>query len=293
MKKIITVIIIAMGLSLPVFAQKVKTVEGKYTYYVPDNVSKEEAKKIALDRAMIQALIDEFGTVVSQFNMTQTKNQNGHSEIDFTSIGGSDMKGEWIETIGTPAYETKYEGEMLIITVTVKGRARELSTSTIDFKARLLRNGTEDKFESDQFKSGDELYMSFVSPVAGYLAVYLIDADEQANCLLPYINQQNGVYPIVANNRYLFFSEKEALKEERSYVDEYILQCEKGMENNQIYVIFSPNKFAKAADENVSDALPRQLGVDSFYKWLAECKRRDVDLNVRQIPVGIRKNDEK
>lgn len=273
-----------------IFAQKVKTVVGEYTYYVPETVSREEAKKIALERAMIQALADEFGTIVSQFNITQTENRNGHSQIDFTSIGGSDTKGEWIETIGEPIYETKYEGDVLIITVKVKGRAREIATATIDFKARLLRNSTEDKFESDQFNSGDDLYMSFTSPVSGYLAVYLIDADGQANCLLPYINQQSGVYPIVANRRYLFFNAKEAAKEERSYVDEYVLQCERGSENNQVYVIFSPNKFAKAADKSVNDALPRQLDVESFRKWLAGCRKRDADMNVRMMMIGIRKD---
>jgi hypothetical protein len=50
-----------MMLSLSAFAQKVKTVEGEYTYYAPENVTVEQAKITADDRAKIQALADEFG----------------------------------------------------------------------------------------------------------------------------------------------------------------------------------------------------------------------------------------
>ena len=48
--------------TIPVFSQKMKTVEGEYTYHAPENVSLEEARRTALDRAKIQALADEFGT---------------------------------------------------------------------------------------------------------------------------------------------------------------------------------------------------------------------------------------
>lgn len=283
------ILLVTTWLTLPVFAQKVKTVEGEYTYYVPETVSRDEGKRIALERARIQALADEFGTIVSQINATQIENRNGHSDIDFTSIGGSELKGEWIEDIVEPVYDIKYTDDMLIISVRVKGHAREISTATIDFKAKLLRNSTEDKFESDQFKSGDDLYLSFTAPVSGYLAVYLIDADGQANCLLPYINQETGVYPISANRRYLFFNAKEAPKQERAYVDEYTLQCDRASENNQVYFIFSPNKFAKAADESVGDALPRQLSKENFLKWLGGCRKRDTEMNVKMMMIGIRK----
>ena len=94
--------IFLLAVSLTVYAQKLKTVEGEYTYHASENVTLEQAKRTALDRAKIQALADVFGTIVSQYNATQVKNTNGHSSIDFTSIGGSEVKGEWIETIGEP-----------------------------------------------------------------------------------------------------------------------------------------------------------------------------------------------
>lgn len=276
-------------LTTAAFAQKVKTVEGEYTYYAPENVTMEQAKRTALDRAMIQAIADEFGTIVSQQNATRVENQNGRSDIDFLSIGGSEVKGEWLETIGDPIYNIRYEGDMLIVHCKVKGEAREIVSAGIDFQAHILRNGTEDKFESEQFRSGDDLYLSFKSPVSGYLAVYLIDAESQAYCLLPYRNQTDGIYPINANQRYLFFNIKEATLIERPYVDEYVMTCEQESEQNQIYVVFSPNQFVKAADNQTKELLPRDLPFEDFQKWLVKCRKHDKDMNLQMIPIVILK----
>lgn len=275
--------------SLTVFAQKLKTVEGEYTYHAPENVTIEQAKRTALDRAMIQALADEFGTIVSQSNATRVENQNGQTNIDFLSIGGSEVKGEWIETIGEPIYNIRYEGDMLVVSVKVKGKAREIVSAGIDFQAKVLRNGTDDKFESDQFRSGDDLYLSFISPVSGYLAVYLVDAENQAYCLLPYRNQSDGIYLVKANQRYLFFNAKEAPQNERSYVDEYVMTCNRSSEQNQIYIIFSPNLFVKATDNQSNATLPRELKFEDFQRWLTKCRKHDKEMNLRMIPIIIKK----
>ncbi len=284
-----TLAFILMLFSLSVFAQKTKTVEGEYTYYVPENVTPEQARRIALERAQIQAIADEFGTIVQQSNSTRIQTSGSESKTDFFSIGGSEVKGEWIETIGKPEYDIRYDQDMLIVTCRVKGKAREIIMSQIDFQARVLRNGTDDKFEDDDFKSGDDLFLSFTSPVNGYLAVYLIDSGERAFCLLPYRNQTDGIYPIEANRRYLFFSIKEASQQERPFVDEYNMTCERSSEHNVIYVVFSPNQFAKASDSSMSELLPRELSYDDFQKWLAKCRKHDHDMIPRRIPITIKK----
>lgn len=278
-----------MTFTSSVFSQKLKTVEGEYTYHAPENVTMEQAKRTALDRAMIQALADEFGTIVSQSNATRVENKNGQTDIDFLSIGGSEVKGEWIETLGEPQYNIRYEGDMLIVSVKVKGKAREIVSAGIDFQAKVLRNGTDDKFESDQFRSGDDMYLSFISPVSGYLAVYLVDADNQAYCLLPYRNQSDGIYPVKANQRYLFFNVKEAPQNERSYVDEYVMTCSRLSEQNHIYVIFSPNQFVKATDNQSNATLPRELKFEDFQRWLTKCRKHDKEMNLRMIPIIIKK----
>lgn len=282
-------LILLMIISLPAFSQKMKTVEGEYTYHAPENVTLEEAKRTALDRAKIQALADAFGTIVSQTNATRMENRNGKSDVDFLSIGGSEVKGEWIETIGQPDYNISYEQGMLVVKVSVKGKAREIVSAQIDIVSKILRNGTEDKFESDEFRSGDDLYLSFMSPVSGYLAVYLVDAEQTAYCLLPYRNQTDGIYKVEANRRYLFFNIKEAPAQERQFVDEYVMTCNRSSEYNQIYVIFSPQPFAKAADNVSAELLPRELKFEEFHKWLVKCRKQDVNMQIINKMIQITK----
>lgn len=286
--RILLTILIAL-FSLSVLAQKTKTVEGEYTYHAPENVTLEQARRTALERAKIQALADEFGTIVSQTELSRVENVNGKSDVNFLSLGGTEVKGEWIETIGEPIYNIRYEGNMLVVSCKVKGKAREIVSAQIDFTAMVLRNGTEEKYESDQFRNGDDLYLLFHSPIKGYLAVYLVDADDQAFCLLPYRNQTEGIYPVKANQRYIFFNEELALREEHSLVDEYVMTTERSSEHNQIYVIFSPNQFVKAVDGNLTDGMPRQLSSDDFNKWLAKCRKYDKDMNLKMIPITITK----
>lgn len=275
--------------SLTVLAQKTKTVEGEYTYHAPENVTLEQARRTALERAKIQALADEFGTIVSQTELSRVENVNGKSDVNFLSLGGTEVKGEWIETIGEPIYNIRYEGNMLVISCSVKGKAREIVSAQIDFTAKVLRNGTEEKFESAEFRNGDDLYLLFQSPVKGYLAVYLVDADAQAFCLLPYRNQTEGIYPIKANQRYVFFNERLAPPSERPQVDEYVMTTERSSEYNQICVIFSPNQFVKAVDGNADEGLPRQLSSDDFHKWLSKCRKQDKDMNIKTITTTIEK----
>ena len=77
---------ICCTISIVAGAQKVKTVSATIAYHASESMSVEEAKRIALERAKIQAIADEFGTIVSQNNSTIVKNINGKSNIDFISI---------------------------------------------------------------------------------------------------------------------------------------------------------------------------------------------------------------
>ena len=274
---------------LSISAQEIEKVHGEYTYHVPDNVSLEEGKRTALERGKIQALAEAFGTLVSQNNSTIIKNENGKSSVDFLSIGGSDVKGEWIETIGEPKFDIFYESNMLTIKVTIVGKAREIKNANIDFEAKLLRNGTEEKFESDEFRNGDDLYLYFKSPINGYLAVYLLDENtQQVFCLLPYKSSGEPAYKIVHDKPYIFFSCQKA-EENPNEVDEYTMTCEHSMEQNTIYIVFSPNMFATAFAEDGSIGLPRQLPLKEFQKWLGKCKAKDTNIQEKKKVITIEK----
>lgn len=270
------------------FAQKSLTVDAEYTYRASEDVSLGQAKQTALERAKIQAIADAFGTIVSETNTMRMSNKNGRSDVDFMSIGGSDVKGEWLETIGTPQYQINYDGETLVVNVKCKGKIREIVANEVDFQVKMLRNGTDDRSESDVFFSGDNFYVSFTSPIAGYVAIYLVDVGNMACCLLPYQAQQDGIYSVKANQRYVFFNEDYAQPIERNIVDRYTLTTIFPVEQNQVYIIFSPQPFVKAADA-VGKGQLRELKGDEFQKWLAKCRKRDASMSVKMIPIAIKK----
>lgn len=280
---------ICIVFSICCFSQKIKTVDGEYTYVVPENVNLDKAKYIALERLKIQLIEEEFGSTVSQSNSTLVKNSNGKSDVDFVSIGGSEVNGEWIETIGTPRYNIYYEKEMLVVSVKAKGRIREIISTAVDVKSLVLRNGIEDRFESDTFKSGDDLYISFQSPTNGYLVVYLVDTEQRAFCLLPYQNMKEGFFNVEANKRYVLFSTQTASSELKPYVDEYTMTCTHDQEINQLYVIFSTSPFVKAIDDKLEKELPRELSNEDFQKWLAKYRTRDTNMVVKKKTITIRK----
>lgn len=283
--------LIAVGLlfSIALSAQKMKRVDAEYIYHAPENVSLEEAKRIALERAKLQAIADAFGMVVSQSNFTTVANRNGKSDVDFFSLGGSEVKGEWIETIGEPEYSISYERNMLVVKVSVKGKAREMVSAQIDIVAKVLRNGTEDKFESDEFRSGDDLYLYFQSPVDGYLNVYLLDETSQTVfCLLPYRRSDEPFVFVKHDMTYVFFSQEKAVQN-ASMIDEYVMTCDKMIEQNTIYILFSPNQFVKANSCGELTSMPRQLSYKDFQKWLTEVRKKDSGMQVALQRIVIKK----
>ena len=250
----------------------------------------EEAERIALERAKEQAIADEFGTVDSQSNFTSVSNRDGESDVDFFSLGGSETKGEWIETLGEPQFNRSFDEDgSLIIRVAVKGRIREIKQAQIAIEAKVLCNGTDLKFERSDFRNGDDLYLYFKSPVDGYLNVYLLDeVAKTVYCLLPYRKSHQGAVFVEHDEDYLFFS-KEAAGEYASEVDEYVMTCSRNMERNILYVLFSPNEFAKSSLEKSPNTRPHQIAWTDFQKWIKKNRNRDNDFNVKAIEITIKK----
>lgn len=277
--------------SLNVSGQRIEKVTAEYVYHVPENLSLEEAKRIALERAKIQAIADAFGTIVSQSNFTNVVNRNGKSDVDFLSLGGSEVKGEWIETIGKPEYAIAYENGMLVISVSVSGRIREVVNAKVNFTARILCNGTDLKYERSDFRNGDDLYLYFQTPVNGYLVVYLVDHFQNTFCLLPYRRQNSGVFEVSANTPYILFSKNEAVGSIKMLTDEYVMTSLKEKEFNRVYIVFSPNRFTKALDKKQynKEIFPYELSAEDFQRWLIDCRKHDKEMSVEVKDITISK----
>ena len=121
-----------------------------------------------------------------------------------------------------------------------------------------------------------------------------MDDKGDAYCILPYTGDDDGMFPVKANKDYILFSEKFANKDE--HCDEYVMTCDKPIEQDLVYIIFSPKKFVKAMDNeskttvkvgNETLKLPRQLSFRDFQKWLLNCRRVDSDMQVVIEPISI------
>ena len=266
-------------------AQKLLNLCGEETYYASGTVSLDQAKREALELAKAKALAEKFGTRITQSATTMSSLEYEK----FFFIGDSEVKGEWMEDTKGPEYKISYQNDMLVVQVSVCGKAREVTGAGIDFSAKVLKNGTKDRFESHEFRNGDDIFLSFRSPVEGYLAVYLVDDSETAYCLLPYMKDPTGKVNIKSGKDYVFFSAKHAERSETARVDEYVLTCEKEIEHNYLYIIFSPNEFTKANDLQAEVLLPRELSFDDFQRWLTRSRQRDKNMKVNIKGLTIKK----
>ncbi len=287
MRCALSLILVLLSVAGAFAGPRTKKVRVEYIYHIPANVSPDEAREIAIQRAQAQAIADEFGSVVTQSSSVRIEASNETVNTDFLSIGGSELKGEWIETIGEPHIEYITDGKDLALRVEISGVIREIEGTKVPFDVKILRNGTSDAHESEVFSNGDDLYMSFLAPSGGYIAIYLIDAGNQAYCLLPYQGQENGFFSTKANRRYLFFHPDFAEGVEKEMVDELVTDTSIGKERNRILTVFSPNKFFKAADRQTEEDVPRNLSYAEFQKWLANLKRRDVDVSIIETAITI------
>lgn len=277
--------------SLRAAAQKVTEVEAEYTYVTSSEMSVAEAKRIATERAKLQALADEFGTTISQTNSTHINSSNSSSTLDFLSIGSSEVKGEWLSDTKAPVYDVNITDDNLIVKVSVWGKAREIVSASVDVSAKLLRNGKERKFESDDFRDGDDVYLSFRSPVDGYLAVYLVDESSMAYRLLPYSGANDGALSVKAGIDYLFFDSKMAATEqERNLIDELTITASKSIEHNEVYILFSSRPFVKPNDSSTDELIPCSLNAEDFQKWMAKNRTRDAGMVVVNKLIKITKN---
>lgn len=292
MKRILSFIIVFCSVQL--FATKPEKVSITYTYESNDkSESLETVVQHAFTKAQQRVLEDKFGVDVSSIivTMEQEQEQDGHysNSEDFFSLGGTTSRGEWIQTLEEKVVEAPLfsNGEWRVV-VYVEGLARPKIGEPIHLSYQFV-NHTDDCLPRTIFHDGDDLFMRFSSPVEGMLCVYLVDANKDVYCLLPYQNCQIGCQPIVANKDYIFFT----TTTDRS-ADEYTLNTQFKEEHNVLYVVFSPNTFTKAKDKKGTqnwreEALPRTLSYPDFLNWLSKNKIKDEQMVVLTDVIAIKK----
>ena len=274
---------------------RAKTAKGSYTYEIPKSMSYEQACQAALIKAQNDAIAEAFGLSMSESNDIFISNIDGKSSTSFHSTSQGSVRGVWLADETAPKYEKFLQDGRDWVKVTVKGKAREIVSAGIDFEVAPIRYKADKELATDVFKNGDDFFLYFKSPVDGYLTVFLFDiAAGEAFCLLPYQDSGKGAYPIKFNEEYYFFSTNHAQAGEGK-VDELVMTCAEGKpeEYNQLFIVFSPNPYAKkmatTGQKQLTDELviPSSLEYKDFNKWLMKCQQKDEQMEVRRIPIKI------
>ena len=297
MKLLGKVAIVSMCLLSYVFnadAQRKAKVQGSYTYVQEEEESLKVAKAKAVMKAQTMALEEEFGTLIETINLTDIKD----GKVKFRSRGLSEVRGTWLRDLQPPKFEYAMDEETgeRVITVTVWGEAQEIVTSKIDIKAYVLRSeDIKRNVNDDSFYSDDQYFVSFSSPVDGYLAIYLMDENGDATRLLPYPNSTEA-YPVKADKKYLFFSKNHIDKESGEDEDlrEYFFWTDQMVEYNRMYIFFSKTEFMLPKDaqgvtmqENSEYQRPPMVNYEDMQNWIVKNRNRDKYMQVEQREITI------
>ena len=236
------------------------------------------------DRNESQALAEQHA-----FEYAKRKQvQNDSSTLDehFYSSYQTIARGEWIGLPEEKVLESYHNGEHWVVKVHVEGLMREKTAKPIELSYAFIRNQAE-RENRIQYTDGDTLLLRFQSPVDGALCLYLVDAEKAptAYCLLPSETEKKGYQPVSADKKYTFLDFKD---------QSVVVNTSREQEFNTLYLLFSPNSFAKALDRNGGknkdgDLLPRNLSYSDFQAWLVKAQTADEQMVVIREVIEIRK----
>lgn len=274
-------ILLFLLISLYSLGQRVVNICGEYKYIVPENVSLAEAKAIAIERARLTAIANEFGTTVSQTNLATTHIENGTTRNDFLSLGETEVKGDWLGDTKEPEIRPVYENNQLVIYASVCGKVRELKTAEVELRMQIMSNG----IETERFKNNDKVAIRFKSPVNGYVAIFVRDDNAGiVACMLPYENE-NGKARVVKNSKeYIYLSTDDPIY---PYQEETILVTNKKVEFNTFVLVFAETEFAMPLSD-MGEFVP-ELSVESFQRWLRRNRMSDKTMQTIEKTIQINK----
>ncbi len=161
------------------------TVTGSYEYYLPPDVSEKVGRTRALEQARLQALANAFGTFLSSTTaMNQREDSSGAAE-SINVFSTADVAGVWVKTI-EERVERRVVGDDIVLEAYVKGQARAREISAVEFDAEVGRVDDSERFiPASRFKDRERFDIRFVTPEAGYVAIYASDGVNDACRLLP------------------------------------------------------------------------------------------------------------
>ncbi len=282
-------------------SQKVVSEHGEYKMPIEKSMSEQEAERICIERAKINAIENAFGQTIIQGNSTYIKNErtgsSAESKVVFNMMAETMVNGEWVEDIKPPEISKIYEDGVTYMTVEVFGKIREIKETPITFKSALLAcPKTECKTTS--FNNKQSVYLEFTAPEDGYISVYCdVPEEKKTYRMLPYKADQNiSSYPVKADQTFLFFDPKSAKNIEPHKVDDltFYLSNPLSPETSKIFVLFNPKSeigkpiltiTSNVTPSNIME--PLSLPSEDFQRWLQKIRRAEPNIQLKTTIISI------
>lgn len=280
----LSLLLMVLFANLSLNAQRTAKVNGKYTYILTenDNVTIKDAKIKSIEMAQAEAIRSEFGTMVLSDFINSERAQNNDLSSYYIMDTSTSVKGEWLGDEKEPEVNIEVVDGKLFFTAEVWGTAREIIRANTELIWEVQRDDDGKKVGTDNFNTGERFFVKFRSPTDGYVAIYLITADNETACLLPYKKDGSGRCFIKGGKDYTFFDR--TTDPNASY---YKLSTNELLEHNQLVVVYSPNSFTKCTDTSGDPKRPNYLSQKDFAKWLLKNQRADKDMVVNRKWITI------
>lgn len=287
----ITALLTAALLPLHTAAQrtaKVKEVTGESIVELTENDSRRflDAKLEAIETAKVNAIAEKFGRYVVEDFVTTTISKNGNESTRSELRGLSSVKGIWLSDLEPPKVSIEATNNKILFKAEVHGKAREIIRANTKINCKILKPYNDSKIETTNFNNGENIFLSFKSPLTGYLAVYLITNDDEVSCLLPSRNDDNR-FSVIKNHDYTLFDKSSDYK-----AVQYRLKTQKELEYNQLVVIFSTVPFDKCADIGKDPRHPNVLANKDFSDWLLNSQVKDSEMVVLRKWLAIENKEQ-
>ena len=280
MKYIINLILVFL-FAATIHAQRVATVCGEYRYTVPGEIPLNHAKQIAIDKARNEAIANEFGQVVSQSTNTTIHSSGTQSSVQSDSYASTESKAIWLSDTKEPEVSIAYENDVMVITASVCGKARELKTAEVELRMQVVSNG----IETERFKNNEKVAIHFKSPVNGYVSIFFRDDNAgMIYCMMPYENEDGTAREVKSNKEYIYLSTEDPIY---PYQEETILVTDKTVEFDTFILVFSKKDFSMPSSE-AGEFVP-ELSVEDFQRWLRKNRINDETMQTMEKSIQIHK----
>lgn len=271
-----------------VFAQnKLVSGCGEYSFVVPDNITREEAKKYAIAKAKDDAFVGAYGENLSSSQVLKTEDKNGIANTTFEEYSELTKDYEWMTDTKEPSltYEMDPQTGQTRITAKVCGKFRKIGSQT-ELTTSVLCNGIEKEF----FRSGDTVGIRFTTAEDGFLSIFSKEESGNTYCWLPYVNEAGKPRLMKRNKAYSLVCQEDPIFPSPQIQGPIILITDQESEDVVVWIVFSTSEYALPTMEYDSTNDIYYIRTEDFERWYYKSRNKNPNFQRLEKRIIIKKN---